>query len=128
VSPALDQPPDGPVAAAEPAATRPAYRHTLLEVLDDLIDQYGAGAVVTAHPVTLDSGVTYRWEILIDGKRVPDVSVHAHGVRGRPNQMVVMMVHDGDEIEIARWSTERPEPASIVLTLGDLRRDPQASA
>ena len=95
-------------------------------MLDELIERYGAGAVVTAYPVMLDSGVTYRWEILIDGERVSDVSVQAHGVRGRPYEMVVTMVHGDGVIEIARWSTGRPEPSSIVRTLGDLRRSRQA--
>ena len=91
-------------------------------MLDELIERYGAGAVVTAYPVTLDSGVTYRWEVLIDGEQVSNVSVHAHGIRGRPNEVVLMMVHGNDEIEIAHFSIERPEPVSIVRTLGDLRR------
>jgi hypothetical protein len=91
-------------------------------LLDELIERYGADAVVTAYPVMLDSGVTYRWEILIDGEHVSDVSVHAHGIRGRPNEVALMMVHGNDEIEIARFSVERPESASIVRTLGDLRR------
>jgi hypothetical protein len=89
--------------------------------LDELIERHGADAVVTAYPVMLDSGVTYRWEILIDGEHAPDVSVHAHGIRGRPNEVVLMMVHGNDEIEIARFSVERPASASIVRTLGDLR-------
>jgi hypothetical protein len=93
-------------------------------MLDELIDRYGARAAVTAHPVTLESGVTYRWEILIDGERVSDVSVHAHGVRGRTNEMVLLMVRGDDKIEIARWPTQSPEPASIVRTLGDLQRKP----
>jgi hypothetical protein len=91
-------------------------------LLDELIERHGPGAVVTAYPVMLDSGVTYRWEISIDGEQVSDVSVHAHGVRGRPNEVVLMMVHGKDEIEIAHFSIERPEPASIVRTLGDLQR------
>jgi hypothetical protein len=91
-------------------------------LLDELIERHGAGAVVTASPVVLDSGVTYRWELLIDGEQVSDVSVHAHGVRGRPNEVVLMMVHGNDEIELARFSIERPEPVSIVRTLGELRR------
>ena len=91
-------------------------------MLDELIERHGAGAVVTAYPVMLDSGVTYRWEILIDGEQVSDVSVHAHGIRGRPNEVVLMIVQGNDEVEIAHFSTERPEPASIVRTLGELRR------
>jgi hypothetical protein len=91
-------------------------------LLDELIERHGPSAVVTAYPVMLDSGVTYRWEILIDGEQVSDVSVHAHGIRGRPNEVVLVMVHGKDEIEIAQFSIERPEPASIVRTLGDLRR------
>jgi hypothetical protein len=59
---------------------------------------------------------------LIDGERVSDVSVHAHGIRGRPNEVVLMMIHGNDEIEVARLSVERPESVSIVRTLGDLRR------
>jgi hypothetical protein len=95
-------------------------------LLDELIERHGAGAVVTAYPVMLDSGVTYRWEILIDGEHVSDVSVHAHGIRGRPNEVVLMMVHGNDEIEIARFSVERPESVSIVRTLGDLQRERDA--
>jgi hypothetical protein len=95
-------------------------------LLDELIERHGAGAVVTAYPVMLDSGVTYRWEILIDGEHVSDVSVHAHGIRGRPNEVVLMMVHGNDEIEIARFSVERPESISIVRTLGDLQRERDA--
>jgi hypothetical protein len=95
-------------------------------LLDELIERHGAGAEVTAYPVMLDSGVTYRWEILIDGEHVSDVSVHAHGIRGRPNEVVLMMVHGNDEIEIARLSVERPESISIVRTLGDLRRERDA--
>ena len=83
-------------------------------MLDELIERHGPGAVVTAYPVVLDSGVTYRWEILIDGKHVSDVSVHAHGIRGRLNEVVLMMVHGNDEIEIGHLSIERREPASIV--------------
>ena len=95
-------------------------------MLDELIERYGAGAVVTAYPVMLDSGVTYRWEIEIDGEHVSDVAVQAHGVRGRTYEMVVTMVHGDDVIELARWSTDSREPASIVRTLGDLRRSRQA--
>jgi hypothetical protein len=36
-------------------------------VLDDLIDRFGTGAVVTAQPAMLESGETYRWELKIDG-------------------------------------------------------------
>ena len=79
-------------------------------MLDELIERHGAGAEVTAYPVMLDSGVTYRWEILIDGEHVSDVSVHAHGIRGRPNEVVLMMVHGNDEIErsLLRWSALSP--------------------
>ena len=36
-------------------------------MLDELMERYGADAVVTARPVMLESGGTDRWELEIDG-------------------------------------------------------------
>jgi hypothetical protein len=94
-------------------------------VLDELIERFDSGAVLTAHPIMLDSGETYRWELKFDGV-VPafDVSAHEHGIPGYPDQRILLMVYGDDELEIARWSRKqhRYGPASIVWTLGGLRR------
>jgi hypothetical protein len=36
------------------------------------------------------------------------------------------MVSNDQEVEIGRWSTERPEPATLTQTLGGLRRQRDA--
>jgi hypothetical protein len=36
-------------------------------------------------------------------------------------------VSDGDEVELGRWSTKRPEPATFTQTLGGLRRQHDAT-
>jgi hypothetical protein len=96
-------------------------------VLDDLIDRFGTGAVVTAQPAMLESGETYRWELKIDGEFVRGVYAKLRGNPAHPDTRLLMMVSDGDEVELGRWSTKRPEPATFTQTLGGLRRHHDAT-
>lgn len=93
-------------------------------MLDELIDRFGSGAVVTASPRMLDSGENYRWELMIDGESAPEVHAHERRVRGRPEERVLLMVCRDDEVELTRWSTktDRYGPATSIWTLGGLRR------
>jgi hypothetical protein len=56
------------------------------------------------------------------------VYAHEHRLPGYPEQRILLMVCGEDELEIARWSTKmyRYGPASIVWTLGGLRRHHRA--
>ena len=94
-------------------------------MLDDLIDRFGAGAVVTAQPAMLESGQTYRWELKIDGEFVRGVFSKLRSHPAHPDQRVLLMVSNGEEIEIGHWSTKRPEPATFVRTLRELRATEQ---
>ena len=53
---------------------------------------------------------------MIDGEPAPDLYAHEHQVPGRPDERVLLMVHDDDDVELARWSTKgiavtaRPAP------------------
>lgn len=95
-------------------------------MLDDLIHRFGAGAVVTAQPAMLESGETYRWELKIDGVFVRGVFAKVRSDPAHPDLRVLLMVSNDEEVEIGRWSTERPEPATFENTLGGLRRQRDA--
>jgi hypothetical protein len=90
-------------------------------MLDELINHYGAGAVLTVRPYVLDSGETLRWVVAIDGKDVPDADIRIDVQEGAAFAAIIL-VRGKDELEITRWPTNRPEPAEIVDTLGGLRR------
>ena len=96
-------------------------------MLDDLIDRFGAGAVVTAQPAMLESGETYRWELKIDGIFARGVFAKLRRHPAYPDQRVLLMVSNGEEVEIGHWSTKRPEPATFEHTLGGLRRQRDAT-
>jgi len=55
-------------------------------MLDELIDRFGSGAVVTASPRMLESGENYRWELMIDGEPAPDVYAHERQVPRTPGR------------------------------------------
>jgi hypothetical protein len=74
-------------------------------MLDELIERFGSGAVVTASPLMLDSGENYRWELRIDGK--PEAGIHARERKlssGR-NDRTLLMVYGDEEVELVSWST-----------------------
>jgi hypothetical protein len=93
-------------------------------VLDELIERYGEGAVVSARPWVNDAGEADRWFIEIDGMEVSDIDLRIHPDSKRPGVMVMLLVYGGDEVEIDRWSTKKYKygPAAVVRTLGDLGR------
>ena len=95
-------------------------------MLDELIERYGADAVVTARPVMLESGGTDGWELEIDGGRMAGVSAHVRRDPEDHHLTVLLMVLDDEEVEIARWTTKRSEPGNIVRTLGELKRQRRA--
>jgi hypothetical protein len=95
-------------------------------MLDELVERFGTDAVVTARPVMLESGGTYRWELEIDGARMAGVSAHVRRDPEDHHLTILLMALDDEEVEIARWTTKRSEPGSIVRTLGELRRQRRA--
>ena len=95
-------------------------------MLDELVERYGADAAVTARPVMLESGGTDRWELEIDGARMAGVSANVRRDPEDHHLTVLLMVLDDEEVEIARWTTKRSEPGSIVRTLGELTRHRRA--
>lgn len=95
-------------------------------MLDELVERFGTDAVVTARPVMLESGGTYRWELEIDGARMAGVSAHVRRDPEDHHLTILLMALDDEEVEIARWTTKRSEPGSIVRTLGELRRPRRA--
>jgi hypothetical protein len=89
-------------------------------VLDELIDRYGTGAVLTVSPYVLDSGDTLRWILQIDGKEVPYADVRIQEDPDRPDWMLMFLVRGDEEVEIERWSTKRDPhgPASVYVPSG----------
>jgi hypothetical protein len=73
-------------------------------MLDDLVDRYGEGAIVTVSPYVLDSGETFRWSVQIDGKEVSDIDVRVDEDPETGDQMVMRLFHADEELEIERWS------------------------
>jgi hypothetical protein len=92
-------------------------------MLDELIARYGEGAILTVSPYVLDSGETLRWIVEIDGKDLPDTDVRVQEHAGRPDVVVMSLVHGDEEIEIQHWSRKRyPHgPSALVCRLRDLR-------
>ena len=93
-------------------------------MVDELIERYGKGAVLTVNPYVLDSGETLRWIVEIDGADMPVADVRIREHPERPDVMVMFLVCGNQELEIEHWSIERyPHgPASVVRTLGGLLR------
>ena len=89
--------------------------------MNELLDRFGSSAVVAARPRLLGSGETYRWELEIDGERIPGVSVHERA-GNRPGERELWMVYADREIKLGRWQTSRypDSPAAVVRTLGDV--------
>jgi hypothetical protein len=94
-------------------------------VLDELIERFGPDAVVTAYPLVLENGETYRWELEINGIAVAGVNAQARRVVNRPNDRMLFMVSREEEIELGHWSTKSSphDPARFVETLGRLARN-----
>ena len=92
-------------------------------LLDELIERFGQGAVLTINPYVLDSGETLRWILQIDGKEMPDMDVRIEERPERPGQISMSLVRGDDELEVGRWPKSRyPEGAPVLWTLGQLRR------
>lgn len=93
-------------------------------MLDELIERYGKGALLTVRPYVLDSGETLRWTLEIDGQDLPDADVRIQDDRERPDWVVMLLVRGNEELEIDRWSTKADPygPAAVIRTLGELRR------
>lgn len=91
-------------------------------MLDELVERYGEGGLVTADPKMLDSGETYRWELQINGELVPDASAQVRTDPERPDVRVMLLVFGDEEVELDRWSTKiRPELARVMRRLRELR-------
>ena len=92
-------------------------------MLHDLIERYGKGAVVTVYPYV--DGDTSRWMVEIDGSAVSDVDVRVKEHPKHPDWWLMFLVDGSEEIELDRWSSRTyPDgPASVIRTLGALRRD-----
>jgi hypothetical protein len=91
-----------------------------MAMLDDLIDRYDSGAVLTVSPYILDSGEILRWVLQIDGEEPSDLDVRID--QGDP-WVVTFLVRGDDELEVGRWSRKQhPDGASVLWTLGGLRR------
>jgi hypothetical protein len=94
-------------------------------MLDELIERYGKGAVISVDRYVLDRDhMNTRWIVQIDGQDVPDVDV---AIRGHGDLLALVLVNVNDELELWRWNPTRPnaaikEPERIVDTLGGLRR------
>jgi hypothetical protein len=94
-----------------------------VSMLDELIDRYGEGAILTVSPYVPASGETLRWIVEIDGSPVPDADVRTARHEGRRDAVVMLLVHGDEEVEIGHWSTTLyPDgPAAVIRRLGDLR-------
>jgi hypothetical protein len=92
-----------------------------VSLLDELIDRYDNGAVVTVSAYMPDSsGNILRWFVEIDGKEPSDIDVR---IDQGDTWVVMSLVRGDEEIEVGRWSRKRhPDGASVVWTLGGLRR------
>jgi hypothetical protein len=93
-------------------------------MLDELIEQYGEGAILSVDQYHFDSEGTFRWVVLIDGAEVPDVDV---AVREHGDEFALVLVKGDDELELWRWNPTIPnaaikEPGRIEDTLGGLKR------
>jgi hypothetical protein len=95
-------------------------------MLDELVERFGTDAVVTARPVMLESGGTYRWELEINGARMAGVSAHARRDPDDHHLTILLMALEDEEVELARWTTKRSDPGSIARTLGELARHRRA--
>jgi hypothetical protein len=89
--------------------------------LDELIERYDEGAIVTVSPYMPDSsGDILRWVLQIDGKEPTDLDVRID--QGDP-WVVTFLVRGDEELEVGRWSRKQhPEGAQVIWTLGALRR------
>jgi hypothetical protein len=92
-----------------------------VSLLDELIERYDKGAVVTVSPYMPDSsGEILRWVVQIDGEEPPDMDVRID--KGDP-WVVMSLVRGDEELEVGRWSSKNhPEGALVSWTLGGLRR------
>lgn len=93
-------------------------------MLDELIDRYTEGAILTVRPYVLESGETLRWTLEVDGEPVPDADILTREHPEHPGWIVMLLVRGDEELEIDRWSTERylHGPAAVIRSLGQLRR------
>ena len=95
-----------------------------MTLLDDLIERYGTGAVLSVDRYMPDSsGEILRWVLQIDGEEVPEADIRVIERDGRG----VMLLTDGNEEIELRWWREgargpQGEPARFVYTLGGLQR------
>jgi hypothetical protein len=95
-------------------------------VLDDLIERHDTGAVFTVDPIVDDSGETFRWIVRIDGEEDQDVDARVRPDPDRPDVMVMLLVHGGEELELQRWSiVKQPYGQPVLTTLGELSRRSQ---
>jgi hypothetical protein len=104
-------------------------------MLDELIERYGEGAILTVGPYVLASGETLRWIVEIDGLDVPDIDVRIDEDVERPDIKLMILVHGDDQVELDRWHEDasnpysikagapysRHGPAAVIRRLGDLR-------
>ena len=72
-----------------------------MALLDELIERYGTGAVLSVDPYMPDSsGDILRWVLQIDGEEVPAADIRLIERDGR----TVMLLTDGnEEIELTSW-------------------------
>ena len=90
-------------------------------LLDDLIDRYDTGAVVSVDAYMPDnSGTILRWLLSIDGSEVEDVDVRT--VPQEDGSTQVLGVRGEDQLELGRWDWRHPDGHRLLTTLGGLKR------
>jgi hypothetical protein len=107
------------------AKPRSRRRKVGVSVLDEFIERFGLGAILSVDPYVGDSGETLRWIITIDGHEVSDADVRVEEHPERAGVTVMSLVSRDEEIELARWSTDRyPHGHRVVRTLREIRAAP----
>ena len=87
--------------------------------LEDLIDDHGLAAIVSARPLKLDDGSTYRWDVTVNGAVIDAVTVHQR--RKSDSKILVLLIDEEGEFELDRWQTGEPEALEVNVTLRKLR-------
>ena len=87
--------------------------------LEELIGDHGLAAIVSARPLKLDDGRTYRWDVTVNGATIDAVSVHVR-CEG-DSRAVVLLIDEGGEFELDRWQAGDPEALEVNVSLRKLR-------
>jgi hypothetical protein len=90
--------------------------------MQELIEKYGPGAILTVDPYVQDSGETLRWVVQIDGADVNELDVRVQEHPERDDMMIMYLVVGDENIELHRWSTRRDPygPARVMRRLREL--------